>query len=962
MTIRVFWARGSLWPVRLSHMRPAGSLGLAVASALVPLSTAVAQADPSEEQTSYVAPAAAADESAPVEPAPAAAAPAAAAPAAAAPAASAAPSAGAATVGATATASGATTRQLSDIAVTGSALGGTTSATALPVSTYSKEQLIQQGITSTEQALAQIPAISSSTGAGAATGTAISGGARFASLRSLPSDFTLVLLNGKRLPLEPFNGGAAVDINQIPFAAIERVEVLRDGASALYGSDAVAGVINFITDQNLEGGEVALQYGVRPEDGGGNQRFLSGTWGTGNLEKDRYNVLATFNYRRQDAVSARSSDFVVTRDARRGIDATSSFPIPASYGVGQSLFNPAAPGCGGPLLSADGDNCRFNFQEYGNIVTPTDQFALYTDGTYRIADEHDVSLSYLYSANDSTDTSAPGLTSNTVPLMPSSPFFPGNAQGPAISDAASDFDPTNSVPLRYRNAGLGPRITENENRYHHAVLQFEGRFERVDYDTAFTFNQGDTEIAYGSGYFNPGKLAALFNDGTVNPFARLEDLTAAERSAIGNTQSNGTVTENRFREYIWDGQLSRELGNWFGGGQVAMALGSQYRHQLFEVSRNGDLLTEIAGSGGGLSPSDPVSETRDIGSLYSELNVPLLESLEVTGSFRYDNYDDVGDTVNPKVTLRYQPFEQLVLRGSYAEGFAAPTLSDLYDPTATTFTQTLNDPRYCDDQGNPSADAPASACNNQFMRESGGNTDLDPQTSKSWTLGFVTTPIERLNFGVSFWWIQIKDRVSALSPNFVLDNPGQFADNIIRDPVTDEINLIRTPNFNLGSTYTNGVDFTLDYTLPVDAVGTFALQFNGTLTNKYDFKNSPDSDYTRADGRYQSVTGSTVPDWKHLIRLSWVRGPVFANLTNNFFSGYDDYAPELNPEVNAYTTFDVSTGYRFDSGMELLLGSQNVLNQDPVFSNQPFTGYRGYNAAYSNPIGRTVFGRVSYEF
>ena len=944
MTVETNGAAVAALSRRKRRYASASSLGLTLVSVLAPFSGAWAQPEELQGDMRYIAQTnAASEDTGPAAPAPAEPAPAAPAAAAAAP------------------VSGTATRQLSDIAVTGSALAGTTSATALPVSRYSKEQLVQQGITSTEQALAQIPALSTSTGAGAATGTAILGGARFASLRSLPSDFTLVLLNGKRLPLEPFNGGAAVDINQIPFAAIERVEVLRDGASALYGSDAVAGVINFITKKNLQGGDVALQYGIRPEDGGGNQRFLSGTWGKGDLEEDRYNILATFNYRRQDAVSARGQDFVVDRDLRRGIDATSSFPIPASYRVGQNLYNPAAPECGGRLLSASGDNCRFNYQQYGNIVTPSDQFSLYTDGTYKIADNHEVSLSYLYSANDSTDIGAPGLTSNTVGLSPQSPFFPGNAQGPAEPDAEM-FDPDNEVPLYYRNAGLGPRVTENENRYHHAVLTFDGRFERVDYNTAFTFNQGDTEIAYAGGYFNPGQLGALFNNGTVNPFTRFDDLTQAERSAIGDTQSTGTVTDNRFREYVWDGQLSRELGDWFGGGQVAMALGSQYRHQLFEVSRNGGLLTQVAGSGGGLSPADPVSETRDIGSLYSELNVPLIDSLEVTGSFRYDNYDDVGDTVNPKVTLRYQPFEQLVLRGSYAEGFAAPTLSDLYDPASTTFTTVLNDPRYCDEQGNPLGGAPANSCNFQFNRQNGGNADLDPQTSKSWTLGLVATPIERMDIGVSFWWIQIKDQVSALSPSYVLDNAGQFADNIVRNPDTDAIDLIRTPNFNLGSTYTNGVDFTFDYVLPTKSFGSFALQFNGTLTNKYEFQSTPDGEYISAKGRYAVATDQVVPDWKHLIRLSWVRGPVFANVTNNFFSGYDDFDPTLNPEVNDYTTFDVSTGYRFDSGIELLVGSRNIFDQDPVFSNQPSVGFRGYNASYSDPLGRTVFGRVSYEF
>lgn len=892
-------------------------------------------------------------------PAPAAAAPAAAAPAAA---------TAAAPAAASASSASASPVDLGNMTVTGSALSRTDTATALPVTTVTKDELVAQGITSTEEVLDQLPSNSSSYGAGLGTGAAITGGANFAALRGLDPEFTLILLNGKRLPVEPFNGGTAVDLNLIPFAAVERVEVLRDGASALYGADAVAGVINFITDRNLEGGKVVTQYSLPTRHGGGNSKYLTATLGQGDLEEDRYNILATVSYRRQDEVNINNrGDFVVTRDLANGVDQTSSFPNPGSYYQGGSaLYNPAAPNCGGGYLFPDGnDNCRFNFQKYGNVVTPTNEISFYTDGTYKISDRHEVSLSYLYSNNESTGTSAPGLTSDGVQLSPSSPFYPGSAGGPAVPASFADFDPTEPVTLLYRNRALGPRITHNENRYHHVNLEFDGRLlDKLRYKTSVTFNQAETELSYEGGYFNPNALGALFNNGTVDPFLSAEELSDGQRNAVRDTQHNGQISFSRSREYTWNGQLSRQVGDWFGAGQAALAVGAQYRHQTLENERNNDLITEIAGSGGGLSATDPLSEDRDIGSIYSELNIPLLDSLEVTGSFRYDNYDDVGDTVNPKVSLRYQPIKQVVLRGSYTEGFAAPSLSTLYEPASSTFTSSLNDPRYCDGDGNPTAGAPANSCNYQFMAQNGGNANLEPQTSKSWTAGVIVSPIDRMSLGVDFWWIELKNQISALSASYVLANAGQFSSNIVRDPDTDAIDLIRTPYANLGSTYTNGVDFSFDYSLPVGELGTFALQFEGTLTNKYAFQSVPDGEYQSAKGTYQSSIGNgiVVPDWKHTIRLSWARGPWSAALTNNFMSGYTDYDPSTHAEVNDYSTFDVSTGYAFDNGIKLRVGSQNVFDKDPVFSNQSDIGYGGYDARYTDALGRTVFGRLSYEF
>ncbi|RJS94753.1 TonB-dependent receptor [Salinisphaera sp. Q1T1-3] len=910
---------------------------------------ALAQDDGANSQDDYVAPAEAdsSNEAVPAEPAAAAAAPA----AASAPAAAASTGSAAAAVSAP---SGQTT-QLGDIAVTGTAIARTDAATSLPVTVVTKEQLDAQGITSASEALQQIPANNSSAGEGLGTGSQITGGANFADLRGLGSKYTLVLLNGRRLSNDAFNGGS-VDVNTIPFAAIKRIEVLRDGASALYGTDAVAGVINFITEKDLQGGNLTLQYDQPTNSGGGTKRTLEATFGHGDLDKDGYNLMVTGSYRRQDAVNALDRDFVVIQDESRGVDATSSFPAPANYFQNETpLLNPAGPDCDQPLLyPSGGSSCRFNYSSYGNVVTPSDRASIYARGAYKINDNNQVTLSYLFAHNESRNFAAPGLSSGPfLEMSPDSPYFPGNGITPAPG-ADSGFDPTQPISLFYRNVAGGGRITKNTNEAHRAMLNFTGSFEKVHYDTAFSFNQGTTDIAYDHGYYNYEELENLVNS-TVNPFVSNDELTQAQRNAVLGTTNSGVADSTKAQEYVWDGKLTRELGDWFGAGQLAMAIGAQYRHQRLQDTRNNSFLTDVQNSGGGLSPQDPVDEDRDIESLYSEVNIPVLDSLELNGSFRYDNYSDVGDTVNPKVSLRYQPIQKVVFRGSYSEGFRAPSLYELYNPQSTTFTGPLDDPAYDCSADNP----PVGTCNYQFNRLLGGNPDLDSETSKSWTAGLIVSPIERLSVGASFWWIEIDNQVGTLAPSTILDDLGQFGDLITRNE-NGRITQISTINENLGKVRTNGVDFSINYSIPTD-FGTFGFDFQGTLTHKYAFQPRPGVDYSEAVNRYAG--SEVIPKWKHEIQLTWVKENWSAQVVNNFSSGYEDADPDTNPEVSDYMTFDASVAYKFDSGIGLSVGSKNIFDRDPPFSNQADYGSGGgYDPRYAEAIGRTVFGRMTYDF
>ncbi|WP_423823505.1 TonB-dependent receptor [Salinisphaera sp. SPP-AMP-43] len=931
--------------------------------AFAPLGTVMAQSS----DDGYVAPAepasADSDDTSDVA---APAAPAAAAPAGAAP-------AGAASAEA---ATGPTT-ELGTVSVTGTAISSADKATSLPVTTYDASDLREQGVTSTPQLMQRIVGNSTDAGPGLSTGTSNTGGYSFANLRGLGSDKTLILLNGRRLAVNALNGGA-VDLNTIPFAAIQRVEVLRDGASALYGTDAIGGVINFITKKNLDGGNVDLNYSVPTRDGGGNGTTISATFGKGDFEKDGWNVMGTLSYQRQGAINANDRDFITPLDPR--INSVSSFTNPAQYlqsSTGVFVNPTAANGCDNVFgqVNNDGETCYENFTVLGGaeVVQQYDKPSFFGQGSYKINDNNQVSLSYLWTRKTTRALAAPSPASGYPEIQPGTPFYPGNGivPGPTAAQGAANFDPSEPVTAYYRSVPLGARQSEGVNEYHRVVLDFDGKLPwNVNYDTSFAYNQASTDINLIHGYYNqsatitdangnqvidPNSLQAKINAGQYNPFTT--NLTQAQRQALQSSETHGTIEADKTRAYVWNGKIDRRIGDWFGAGASALALGAQYRHETLTATTDGYLGDRAPSSGFSASSVD---EDRDVEGVFGELNVPLPFNVELDAQARYDNYSDVGDTINPKVSLRYQPFQQLTLRASYGEGFHAPTLYDLYEPNHLTFTPgALDDPELCPG-GNPTGNAVSTRdCNTQFQQNTGGNADLQPEKSKQWTIGFVAQPMKYTSLSVDFYAVELSQQISTLDPSYVFDNYGTYSDRFNRDPDTNAIDSFNNTNSNLGKTITNGETVQLNVAVPTD-YGTFSLDVQGNYINKYEYQTAQDSDYIDNVSFYSN---GNIFRWKHNVTLGWAKGPMALGVINHYMSGYKDAdSSPSHPHVHDYVTWDTYGSYSFDNGLQLTLGSNNVFDADPPFSVQTDAGNSGYDARYAEGIGRTVYGRLSYSF
>ncbi|HCU41258.1 MAG TPA: TonB-dependent receptor, partial [Acinetobacter nosocomialis] len=395
------------------------------------------------------------------------------------------------------------------VAVTGSSIKGVAAQSASPITVVKVDEILKQGVTSTEEALAKISAnqsnfvTASNVGASKTVGSA-------ANLRALGANKTLILLNGRRLAANAYDSGVT-NLNIIPLAMLDRIEVLRDGASSIYGTDAIGGVINFITKKQFTGLNLTAGY-QKPEEKGGDQQDYSIFGGFGDLEENGYNVFGVVDYRKGDDVMAQ--DRKVSRRGgilpELGVNKTSSGSFPANV---PGLGNPyASIGCSNdPLVSSpDGKTCRYNSQAVIGIVPKTEDISVMGRATFKLSDNFNAIAEYLYARNEVTTSVAPDVFFDLT-LDPSSKYYPGNGITPALAGATGPID-------LYLRSQAGNRISNSINQSHRIFAGIEGETHGWDINSGVTYAHSSASDAILSGYLNYDKTQEALNNGTLNPF------------------------------------------------------------------------------------------------------------------------------------------------------------------------------------------------------------------------------------------------------------------------------------------------------------------------------------------------------------------------------------------------------------------------------------------------------------
>lgn len=845
---------------------------------------------------------------------------------------------------------------LGTVEVTGSAIRRADAETAVPVTILKAESLKAQGITSVDELMHRLSVNNANSGQEMVASGSYSGGASFANLRGIGSDKTLVLLNGRRIANNAFEGSAA-DLNMISFEALENVQILRDGASALYGSDAIGGVINFITKKNYRGGTIQLDGSTPSAKGGGQEKGISGSFGFGDLDQDRFNIMGVLSYQQDNGLPRRSRHFV-DRDNNPHVHYTGwNYNAPANYYQGNNIGTPVADDracrAAGHWPTGDG-GCGRDAWDDGYWASPKKQFSAYTEALFKLSDNHTAGVNFFWTRNRIFAGSNPDPVRD-IEVSPDNAFYPGNGITPLPGNW--QLDTSQPVQAQYLTSAMGPRKQRNTNDGKRLMFTLNGKIAGSwSYDTALTYNASRLTDKYTSGWMDSARVRQLVRDEVLNPFAETPS-TAAQR-ALRNAELRGSAISARGDVYAWDGKVTGELGDWFGAGPAALALGGDARHERFDSLQH-QLVTRNEGSG--LSPDGSISARRDVQGAYSELNVPLLDSLEVSASMRYDRYSQVGDDSNPKLSFRFQPVHSLVVRGSYSEGFRAPTLYELYDPQARTFASTtVDDPLLCP---NGKVDTGAGGlqsrdCDAQFRALLGGNGALKPEQARNWTLGFVIEPIKSLTATLDFWWIEIDDQIGVRNLRDIVKTTPQA----IHRKADGSIDYIDNLNENIAKTDTNGVDLALNYSWDT-RYGLWSADFQGTYTGTYKEDRDDGKGWVSSVGK-DNDTGVILPRWKHDFSINWSKGAWNAGITNNFQTSYRDWKPTdpevvPNSTVGSFITWDTLVGYQIPKGPKVTLGAKNLFDKKPPFTD---ASSRGIDPLYYDPIGRTLYAHLSYSF
>jgi iron complex outermembrane receptor protein len=898
------------------------------------------------------------------------------------------------------------------IEITGSSIKRIDAEGALPVTVLKKEDIARTGATSTTDLLQRLPGIQGSFGESGSVG----GGNGFASVsvHNIGDTRTLVLLNGRRLAQwggQTLTGfGAGMDLNAIPISAIARVEVLTDGASALYGADAIAGVVNFITVSNSTEGDLTVGVSM-PKDGARETR-ISGQKGFGSLDTDGFNVMLTASYDERTKLDSVDRDFAKSgkiffnaNGKKYRFQQFSPSPIPANALDDQSqLISPYQKTNGScpdktfrviePYNDGSGlvdDYCGFDFVGELEIYPIRERGTIMGSGTWRVG-KHDLFAEALFSRTQSISRIAPVPGSISIP-----------AGTPLHDKYLTPIGITGDSLAFYRLYDLGKREDNDVAKFMDIALGSKGEFMGWDYNASYSHSRSESEKGI-AGY--PGALAVgrLRSSGLLDPFVGPGQQTPEGQAAIDATSYKG----------YWDGgtsdldvlQLhgSREIMA-LPAGPMMLGLGASYQKEKFNskpsLFAQAKLADPVAGTLCDPTSSDPAinqcdqrfgdeaanipySANRASYAFFGEVVAPVVKGLELIGSVRYDHYDDFGGATTAKGSFRYTPLPNLLFRGSVGTGFHAPTVpqvnaaSQPYGVTSEPYTCTPELQQIATDLG-----AQCQPGNKQYDVIAGGNPNLQPEKSQQASIGMRFDPTPQLSFGADLWHVNIEDAFGQVAEDELFRAPLTYrgAWTTKKDTGTGVVYLASLQsNLNLGKEYFTGLDLDFVGRFKTDW-GNATSQLTGTYMIREERQVVPDGPYYSPIGNHNDSLGFTTFRWQGRWTNALASGNWNHALVMNFKAGYKDTtttvdivddagnvtgSEDIRFKVGTYVTFDWQSRWAFRKDMLLSVGLLNVFDRDPPLSISTGGSNRGqqfgYDDRYYDPRGRTFYADFSYKF
>jgi iron complex outermembrane receptor protein len=896
---------------------------------------------------------------------------------------------------------------LETVVVTGTLIARPQAETAEAISVISATTLQNEGIVNVEQALNTLTANNPTINVSSSVGS-YSGGGTYANLRDLGSVRTLVLLDGQRLAGNAFNNnpsGDAVDLSGIPFSAIQSVQVLREGASALYGSDAIAGVINFITKKNYQGAEfdANLDHPQQPGGGNGDANF---TFGHGDLTTDGYNLMITGSYSGQQELKATQRSFTAYGfNPAAGIGVTNNpgtWPgtIESNFdanGQAQEYWQPGYPACAGnPFLTTYYNVCSYRYTAATDLIPSSHEESAMLDFTKELPANNSVAVQYFYTQSKTGGYSGPMFYQFEMTPQADPTYFPKSGAGLTcetyLGSCTAPIDLTDPIDAVWTDPN-NARYSDNINTEQRALVTFAGVSAGWDYALNLNYSVNKNTDGWTGGIPNEAVLAPTTDPNTgssilsnlINPFG---PQSAAGQALINSSYISGDYQAGQLKRWSVDAHASHELGDAFNAGDPAtVAMGASVEGQTYESATTP--YNDLVFAASGLSAA-AIEGSRNIQAVFVELDVPMAKSLDIDISDREDRYSDFGTTNNGKVTFRYQPAEFLTFRGAASTGFRAPSLFNLYSPNylaaSTSGNMGSNNP-FCS-PGNYNTEWSQAACNTQGLGLFGGNRSLTPETSQNFDLGVVVAPVKNMGITLDYYRILLKNTVGQIPAAAIYANPNNFSSSIVTNnagtltPTISEsqacnpytaptCGYILLTNENTGSITTDGFDLSVTY-LQQTRIGTFREDLEGTAVTQFRLQQFNGGPVSNLVGWYQGGDlYQPALRWEHDLRVDWTspQNRWGGGLSDRFYSGYIDEfgtgADNTGPQrmVSSYSVWQGYASYKPLKGLTVLVGIQNLFNTDPPFSNASQNNFAaGYDALFSNPIGRSFYLNLKYEF
>ncbi len=918
---------------------------------------------------------------------------------------------------------------LDRIEVTGSRIRGADMETQQPIITIGREQLEQQGFVSVADVLQNLTSAGSPAIARAevlASGENVGG--YYVDLRNLGAQRTLVLVNGKRLGATT---GGLQDLSQIPMSAIDRIEVLKDGASAIYGSDAIAGVVNVITRKRFEGAEANAYFGQYGEGDGDKQTYDFTIGAVG----DRGGVTASVEYSKEDPVWAKDRWYSASGNAGPKYPG-SGWSVVSQNG---SFFGPCGAngantwctydGSGDPTNIANfrphvaSDNANSNEQMMAQ--TAIERRSVFVNANYDVVDNVTFNADMLYNHR------------STLQQVAGYPYQSGAFGTPLSADSA--FNPTDSDVQFRRRLWEVPRTTNSELETYRFAGGFNGFFDMAgrtfDWDVGAMLNRnnltkfghGDmsllaSPLALGPSFINANGVAQC---GTAaNPIPLGTNLGSGECMPWNpllpyGVDGPGSLSDPALQAFLfpyyadtgrttttsYTANLAGSLFN-LPAGELGFAVGVEHRKE------DGRFVPD-AFNQSGMSTGLPATTTQggySLDEVYLELNIPVLadapfaKELTFNVASRYSDYSNFGDTTNSKFGFTWRPLDELLVRGTYAEGFRAPTIDNLYGGVGGSF-EYYTDPCGSTSSGNVAGNAACTSagvsptyvqlgqggalcttfpCQTGYQFLTGSNPNLTPETAESQTMGIVWSPrwVQGLDFTLDWYKVTIENVISDDSVDDILSDCYRLGisarcEGIVRDPATGAITFMQYGLTNKGAVETEGYDFGAKYRLPETAFGKFSFDWQNSYVSYYRIKadDAPDTEWTNYTGRGPNFR------LRSNLGVNWEMGAFAANWTTRYYSGMSEACTRAaectdplysSPDTNAPGTVyplrrvggnafhDLQVSWKAPWNATVALGANNVTDhKGPIMFSAPSSQYPYYGGF---DIGRFYYLKYQQRF